>query len=59
MQLSTVYTQRLQEAEQRGITIAQRRFIRNLLSRGMAIEEIAELTELSPEEVTQFINQEQ
>ncbi|MDR9402338.1 MAG: hypothetical protein RI580_02765, partial [Halothece sp. Uz-M2-17] len=59
MQLSTVYTQRIQEAEQRGIAIAQRRLIRNLLSKGMTIEEIAELTELSPEEVTQLITQDE
>ncbi|AFZ50892.1 RpnC/YadD family protein [Dactylococcopsis salina] len=63
MQLSTVYTQRLEEATQQGIEqgvkLAQKRLIRNLLSRGMTIEEIAELTELSPEEVTQLINQEQ
>jgi predicted transposase/invertase (TIGR01784 family) len=59
MQLSTVYTQRLQEAEQRGIAIAQQRLIRNLLSKGMTIEEIAELTELSPEKVTQLINQDE
>ncbi|AFZ42801.1 hypothetical protein PCC7418_0573 [Halothece sp. PCC 7418] len=59
MQLSTVYTQRIQEAEQRGIAIAQRRLIRNLFSKGMTIEEIAEVTELSPEEVTEIINQDE
>ena len=45
-----------QEAEKRGMEIAQKRLARNLLSRGMAIAEIAELTELSLEEITKLTN---
>jgi len=63
MQLSTVYTQRLEEATQQGIEqgvkLAQRRFIRNLFSKGMTIEEIADVTELSSEEVTEIINEDE
>ena len=63
MQLSTVYTQRLEEATQQGIEqgieLARRQLIRNLFSKGMTVEEVAELTELSPEEVTQFMNQDE
>lgn len=75
MQLSTIYTQRLEEAtqkgieqgieqgieigeqrgEQRGIEIAQKRLAQNLLSQGMEVEQVAELTELSPEEVRKLI----
>ena len=54
MQLSTVYIQRLEEAEQRGKERAQRNIARNLLSQGIEIERIAELTELSVEEVTKL-----
>jgi len=75
MQLSTIYTQRLEEAtqkgieqgieqgieigeqrgEQRGIEIAQKRLAQNLLSQGMEVEQVAELTELSLEEVRKLI----
>ncbi|MDR9402337.1 MAG: hypothetical protein RI580_02760 [Halothece sp. Uz-M2-17] len=63
MQLSTVYTQRLEEATQKGIEqgieLEQKRLIRNLSSKGLTIEEIAELTELSSEEITRLISEEQ
>ena len=67
MQLSTVYTQRLEEATQKGleqgieqgIELEQKRLIRNLLSKGLTIEEIAELTELSSQEITRLISEEQ
>jgi len=67
MQLSTIYTQRLEEAtqkgieigeqrgEQRGMAIAQKRLAQNLLSQGMDVEQVATLTELSPEEVRKLI----
>jgi hypothetical protein len=42
--------------EERGIEIAQKRFAQKLLSKGMEIEQIAELTELSPEEITKLTN---
>ncbi|AFZ51925.1 hypothetical protein Dacsa_3431 [Dactylococcopsis salina PCC 8305] len=54
MQLSTVYTQRLEEAEQRGEQRAQRNIARNLLIQGMEIDRVAELTALSVEEVAKL-----
>jgi predicted transposase YdaD len=45
------------ERLQRGITIAQRKFAQKLLCQGMTLEEIAELTEFSREEVTTLRNQ--
>ena len=58
MQLSTVYTKRLEEAEQlgeqRGEERAQRNIARKLLTQGMEIDRIAELTELPLEEVAKL-----
>ena len=59
MQLSTIYTQRLEEATQKGIEIGeqrgkeltQREIATNLLNTGIEIEKIAQVTGLSPEEV--------
>ncbi|MFP4255014.1 MAG: hypothetical protein ACLFRN_11195 [Halothece sp.] len=67
MQLSTIYRQRLEEAtqkgieigEQRGIEIAQKRLAQNLLRQGMAVEQVAELTELSVGEVRKLITSNQ
>ncbi|WP_041235322.1 hypothetical protein [Dactylococcopsis salina] len=42
--------------EERGIEIAQKRFAQKLLSKGMEIKQIAELTELSLEEITKLTN---
>jgi hypothetical protein len=56
MRLEPLYQQEketlVREAEER----AKKRFAQKLLSRGMAIAEIAELTELSPEEITKLTN---
>ena len=60
MRLEPLYQQEkeklVRDAEERGIEIAQKRFARNLLSKGMEIGEIAELTGLSPEEITKLTN---
>jgi predicted transposase/invertase (TIGR01784 family) len=48
--------QRDRDAEERGEERAQKRFAQKLLSKGMEIEQIAELTELSPEEITKLTN---
>jgi len=57
MRLEPLYQQEkeklVRDAEER----AQKRFARNLLSMGMEIEQIAQATGLSPEEVTKLINQ--
>uniref|UniRef100_UPI0002E1F7A6 hypothetical protein n=1 Tax=Dactylococcopsis salina TaxID=292566 RepID=UPI0002E1F7A6 len=67
MQLSTIYTQRLEEATQKGIDIGeqrgeqrgkeltQREIATNLLNTGLEIEQIAQVTGLSPEEVRKLI----
>ena len=67
MQLSTIYTQRLEEATQKGIEIGeqrgeqrgkeltQREIATNLLNTGLEIEQIAQVTGLSPEEVRKLI----
>jgi len=61
MRLAPLYQQEREqlekEAEERGMAIAQRKFARNLLSRGMDVKEVAELTGLSMEEVTQLSNE--
>jgi len=46
--------QRDRDAEERGIEIAQKRFAQKLLSKGMEIEQIVELTGLSLEEITEL-----
>jgi len=56
MELSTIYTQRLQEATQQGIELTQREIATNLLSMGMKIEQITKATGLSLEEVTKLAN---
>ncbi|WP_041235502.1 hypothetical protein [Dactylococcopsis salina] len=60
MRLEPLYQQereqRDREAQKQGMEIAQKRFAQKLLSKGMEIEQIAELTELSPEEITKLTN---
>ncbi|PNW30051.1 UNVERIFIED_CONTAM: hypothetical protein BEN50_02985 [Euhalothece sp. KZN 001] len=48
--------QRDRDAEERGEERAKKRFAQKLLSKGMEIEQIVELTELSPEEITKLTN---
>ncbi len=75
MQLSTIYTQRLEEATQKGIEqgieqgieigeqrgeergkeLTQREIATNLLSMGMEIEQVSQVTGLSPEEVRELM----
>jgi hypothetical protein len=45
-----------QRGEERGMAMAKREVAQNLLSKGMSIEEIAELTGLSAEQVTEIRN---
>ncbi|WP_222597842.1 hypothetical protein [Euhalothece natronophila] len=44
-----------QRGEQRGMEMAQKRLAQNLLSQGMDVEQVAELTELPVEEVRKLI----
>lgn len=58
MRLAPLYQQKKeklqQEAEQRGKTIAQREIAQKLFRQGMEINQIAELTELSVEEIAKL-----
>jgi predicted transposase/invertase (TIGR01784 family) len=56
MRLEPLYQQEREQRDQEIKEFMQKRFAQKLLSKGMEIEQIAELTELSPEEITRLTN---
>ncbi|WP_041235320.1 hypothetical protein [Dactylococcopsis salina] len=57
MRLEPLYQQEKEELQREVKQLTQREIAANLLNKGMEIQEIAEVTGLSPEEVTKLINQ--